>query len=164
MIVVSARYEGIANQFLLGIPTDYTFSPSEQSDQYATAASKTRKLEADRRYVVECREVALREVIETEVRMGITRRWDATDPEYINTVEYLATRRYHRALDDLQRLVIQRLFELHKLNVAQTGDSTQSSANVRFSQVYLFRLQYANPHCKIATKAVHGDTECSKEV
>jgi len=36
-------------------------------------------------------------------------------------MKYMSKRRYHRALDELQRLVIQRLFELHKLNMARTG-------------------------------------------
>lgn len=53
--------------------------------------------------------------------MEITRRWEVTDDKYIEMTKYIAARRYHRALDELQRLVVQRLFELHKLNLAQTG-------------------------------------------
>lgn len=41
--------------------------------------------------------------------------------EYQEAVEYTATRDYHRALDKLQKLVLQRLFQLHKLNLNQTG-------------------------------------------
>lgn len=33
----------------------------------------------------------------------------------------MSQREYHRALDNLQRLVVLRLFELHKLNISQTG-------------------------------------------
>lgn len=36
-------------------------------------------------------------------------------------LDYIATRKYQWALGKLQYLVIQRLFELHKLNIAQTG-------------------------------------------
>ena len=53
--------------------------------------------------------------------MGITRTWEPTDEEYQQTVKYIATEKYQQALARLQRLVIQRLFELHKLNFAQTG-------------------------------------------
>ena len=53
--------------------------------------------------------------------MGITKTWEPTDEEYKQTVKYIATEKYQRALGRLQRLVIQRLFELHKLNFAQTG-------------------------------------------
>ncbi|KIP01439.1 hypothetical protein PHLGIDRAFT_40382, partial [Phlebiopsis gigantea 11061_1 CR5-6] len=37
------------------------------------------------------------------------------------TLQYLRERKYHRALHKVQRLVILRLFELSKLNVAKTG-------------------------------------------
>jgi hypothetical protein len=56
-----------------------------------------------------------------EVRRGILHRWEPTSPEYVETMKYMTMRKYHRALDDLQRLVIQRLFELHRLNVGRTG-------------------------------------------
>ena len=57
-----------------------------------------------------------------EVGMGITNRWDPSFPEYLETLGYLATRTYQRALEELQRLVIQRLFELHKMNISATGE------------------------------------------
>jgi hypothetical protein len=107
----SIRYQNVVTQFLGHIPTN----------QYAADASQTRKLETDRRHLCERRENLSREVHEMEVSMGIQRRWEATDDEYIEMTKYIATRKYHRALDELQRLVVQRLFELHKLNLAQTG-------------------------------------------
>lgn len=60
---------------------------------------------------------------ETEVRMGITRRWEPTDPHYIEALKYSRTRDYQRALDHLQKLVVQRLFELQKMNLSGTGES-----------------------------------------
>jgi hypothetical protein len=56
-----------------------------------------------------------------EVSMGITTRWEPSSQEYLETLKYMSMRDYHLALDNLQRLVIQQLFELHKLNLAQTG-------------------------------------------
>ena len=56
-----------------------------------------------------------------EIALGIERRWEPTSPEYQGTLKYIATRKYQQALGRLQRLVIQRLFELHKLNLSQTG-------------------------------------------
>ncbi|KAI1782046.1 hypothetical protein LXA43DRAFT_977781 [Ganoderma leucocontextum] len=44
-----------------------------------------------------------------------------TDPEYIAALKYLATRKYQQALGRLQRLVIQRLFELQKMNLSHTA-------------------------------------------
>lgn len=56
-----------------------------------------------------------------EVDLGIERRWDPSSPEYLETLGYLSTRTYQRALEELQRLVVQRLFELHKMNISATG-------------------------------------------
>jgi hypothetical protein len=53
--------------------------------------------------------------------MGIDKRWDPSSPEYLETLGYLSMRTYQRALEELQRLVIQRLFELHKMNISATG-------------------------------------------
>lgn len=64
----------------------------------------------------------LLEVTAMEVKMGIAARWQPTSTEYKNTLRYLTMRKYHRALDNLQRLVVMRLFELHKLNLSQTGE------------------------------------------
>lgn len=62
-----------------------------------------------------------------EVQMGILPgfRWTPVMPQYIATVKYLSERRYHRALDELQRLVVMRLFELSTMNLAQTGEHSQ---------------------------------------
>jgi hypothetical protein len=111
---LSSQYEKVATSFLNTTPVDYEFD-------YGKVASQTRRIEARRRHLSERRDNVLREVIEMEVKMGITRRWQAGDQEYLKTITYIKERRYHRALDELRRLVIQRLFELHKLNLSQTG-------------------------------------------
>ncbi|PCH37074.1 hypothetical protein WOLCODRAFT_83656, partial [Wolfiporia cocos MD-104 SS10] len=36
---------------------------------------------------------------------------------------------YHKVLDNLQRLVIQRLFELHRMSISQTGNMIESHSN-----------------------------------
>ncbi len=56
-----------------------------------------------------------------ELQMSISTRWHSCSHEYQETLKYLTMRKYHVALANLQRLVIQRLFELHKMNIAQTG-------------------------------------------
>ena len=53
--------------------------------------------------------------------MNITERWQPTSPSYVKTLAYMARRNYEKALDSLQKLVIQRLFELQKMNLSQTG-------------------------------------------
>jgi hypothetical protein len=95
-------------------PADYEFN-------YGTSASQTRKLETERRHLLERKDNILREVIEMEVKMGILRRWQPADREYLDTIKYIQMRKFYRALDELRRLIVQRLFELHKLNLSQTG-------------------------------------------
>jgi hypothetical protein len=92
------------------------------SQPYAHDLSTTRKLETERRYAMELRENCIRQIIDIEVSMGIERRWDPSSPEYQETLGYLSTRTYQRALEELQRLVVQRLFELHKMNISATGE------------------------------------------
>ena len=53
--------------------------------------------------------------------MGIPKRWTPDTREYIETAQYIRERQYHQALDHLQRLVVQRLFELHRLNLSGIG-------------------------------------------
>lgn len=65
----------------------------------------------------------LHEVNALEVKMGIMRRWEPIDPQYIDTIKFIATRSFHKSLANLQSLVVQRLFELHKLNISKTGKS-----------------------------------------
>ena len=55
--------------------------------------------------------------------MGISKRWTPDTPEYIETARYIHERQYHQALNRLQHLVVQRLFELHRLNLSGIGVS-----------------------------------------
>jgi hypothetical protein len=48
-------------------------------------------------------------------------RWNEASEEYRISKHKLAERKYRRALDELERLVVQRLFELSKLNISGTG-------------------------------------------
>ena len=48
-------------------------------------------------------------------------RWSEASEEYRTTKHKLAKRKYRRALDELERLIVQRLFELSKLNVSGMG-------------------------------------------
>ena len=59
-----------------------------------------------------------------ELHMSIKRRWQPTDTQYIAVTRNIARRQYHRTLDNLYRLVVQRMFELDTMNIANTGDET----------------------------------------
>ncbi|KAG1871441.1 hypothetical protein F4604DRAFT_1583258 [Suillus subluteus] len=116
---LECRSSTASSLFISSVPTDYQFQPSQ--DSYAAELAHTRKLETQRRYAAEKLDTVQREVLAMEVKMGIHRRWEPSSPEYQAAMKYMTTREYHRALDSLQRLVVQRLFELQRLNVAQTA-------------------------------------------
>ena len=78
-------------------------------------------METERRFAREQYDQVLLQVLELEVQMGITKRWTPETPEYVETARYICERRYHQALNKLQRLVTQRLFELHRLNLSGIG-------------------------------------------
>jgi hypothetical protein len=61
------------------------------------------------------------EVEEIEEQIGLVDRWTKTSPEYIAAQESMKERKYHLTLDKLEHLVVQRLFELSKLNMSGTG-------------------------------------------
>lgn len=56
-----------------------------------------------------------------EVTLSITARWEPTSQEYKDAMEWAGERTYRLALDKLERLVVQRLFELQKANLVSTG-------------------------------------------
>jgi hypothetical protein len=113
---------------LIATPSEYgrpneppDSSASATTNTYANDLSKTRRLETERRYANERRMTVLKEVVAMEVKMSITTRWHPSTPEYINALRYMGRRDYEKALDNLQRLVVQRLFELHKMNQSMNG-------------------------------------------
>jgi hypothetical protein len=101
-------------------PTNYQLH-SQHGSHYQADLARTRKLETERRYCAERRESILLDVVAMEVQMGISTRWQPTTPEYMDTMKKMTTQKYRKASNELQRLVVQRLFELHKLNISQTG-------------------------------------------
>ncbi|KAG0692671.1 hypothetical protein DFH29DRAFT_882163 [Suillus ampliporus] len=60
-------------------------------------------------------------VLDLERRIGITQCWTPADLEYQEALKYLHNRQFIRAVQHLEGLVVQRLFELAKANLAGTG-------------------------------------------
>jgi hypothetical protein len=56
-----------------------------------------------------------------EVLHGIDNRWTPDSDEWKRAVEYTRVRDFQKALDKLEALVVQRLFELSKMGLAGTG-------------------------------------------
>jgi len=65
--------------------------------------------------------VAICAVADLEAKLNIECMWTEDDPEYHEVEKYLQHREFHRALDRVQQLVVQRLFEMSKANIAGMG-------------------------------------------
>jgi hypothetical protein len=56
-----------------------------------------------------------------EEEHGIEARWAPESPEYNDALLLYTQRKYRRAVDKLERLVVQRLFEMTKLGMNGVG-------------------------------------------
>ncbi|KAF8580520.1 hypothetical protein K439DRAFT_1519701 [Ramaria rubella] len=61
------------------------------------------------------------ELQKVEGQLDIGARWSAKSPEFQRAAEYIRIRDYQCAVNKLEGLVVQRLFELPKANVSRTG-------------------------------------------
>ena len=121
----SDNLENIEKRFFNITSADYAAG----SEHYKTNTRWTKKNETQMRLLRETVNVLRLKVISTEVEMNIAEsdRWQVNDPRYLEVTRYSDTREYQRSLDHLQKLVVQRLFELQKLNIAGTGALTTPS-------------------------------------
>ncbi|KAJ7462181.1 hypothetical protein B0H11DRAFT_1735562 [Mycena galericulata] len=79
------------------------------------------KVELARRHRKEKVEKDLQSVQDLESLLGITERWNAESPKWQSTVVEVKKRKYQLALDALELLIVERIFELTKMNQSQTG-------------------------------------------
>ncbi|KAK1219024.1 hypothetical protein PQX77_018276 [Marasmius sp. AFHP31] len=77
--------------------------------------------EAHAKYKNERYKATLEEVLDFENKHSFYKRWEPTDKEYQETGSAMRGRHYRRALEQLERLVVQRLLELTKLNMSGVG-------------------------------------------
>ncbi|KAI9068752.1 hypothetical protein FKP32DRAFT_1671949 [Trametes sanguinea] len=96
--------------------------PCSGPTDYNSDLSDARKHEIQCWYLDNCLKQLIEEVTDMEEALNIDVRWQPEDPSYQETLQYMATRNYQRALGKLQRLVILRPCELYKMNLAQTGN------------------------------------------
>lgn len=82
----------------------------------------TRKAETARRHALEDYERNLKLVQALEYKLEIVNRWSPEDVEWQRVGRLVANRKYQRALDRLEGLIVARIFELTKMNRAGTGE------------------------------------------
>jgi len=77
-------------------------------------------------------------VAHIETHLAVDARWEISGREYNHFKEEVSLSKYHSALDDLEHLVIMRLFELSKLSFSGTG---MYSSQITIGELmFLFRL------------------------
>ncbi|KAJ7191800.1 hypothetical protein GGX14DRAFT_339834, partial [Mycena pura] len=98
-----------------------TFAPTSYEPNLAEAEKATRKREAERRHAFELEAKSLEAVMYLESRLGVVNRWKPGEPEWLEAQALVGKRRYQRALDTLEGLIVGRLFELWRMNLSDTG-------------------------------------------
>lgn len=83
----------------------------------------TQTTESARRHALENRDKDLATVQILERKLEISHRWEPASTEWQATAQLVVMRKYQRALDVLEGLIVARMFELTKMNRSQTGKS-----------------------------------------
>jgi hypothetical protein len=96
-----------------------------------SSQANTKMLEAERARAYRRVLVHMNRADDAERQLGVESRWTPGDPRYIEALTYVKNRTFIRVVENLEGLVVQRLFELSKANLATTG----VSLNVRILMI-----------------------------
>ena len=105
----------------------------------------TQVRETERRHALEDRDKILVTVQDLEKKLGIKDRWRPGSVKWSTAADLVGKRTYQRCLDNLEGLIVARMFELTKMNQSQTGESLESVGHFSYS---VSRLQDAQTHCE----------------
>jgi hypothetical protein len=79
------------------------------------------KAELARRHTKEKVKKDLESVQELKRVLDIVERWKTTSAKWVSTTVEIKKRKYQLALNTLELLIVERIFELTKMNQSQTG-------------------------------------------
>ncbi|KAJ6538073.1 hypothetical protein B0H19DRAFT_1213662 [Mycena capillaripes] len=102
------------------------FMPAAADGSYAQAVQVTRRLETQRRHTLEVQTKALAAVQNLELRLEVESRWVQGNDKWVATAAMVCRRRYQRALDHLEGLIVSQVFELGKCHMPETGYKLRS--------------------------------------
>ncbi|KAJ7609854.1 hypothetical protein FB45DRAFT_761689 [Roridomyces roridus] len=110
-------------RYVACLDNDIANAAAVRQAQSDTAAFTPGKSKADiaLRHALEKRERMAMVLAEVERGLNITTRWTVEHPRYIAAQKEARLLKYQRALDRLELLVVERLFELTKMNQSGTG-------------------------------------------
>ncbi|KAG1883462.1 hypothetical protein F4604DRAFT_1879073 [Suillus subluteus] len=111
-----AKYGSVTSvPFLTYTPASFT-----QSGLNAATRDSSRAIEAELALALRRLQLQMNVVDDFERRHGINERWVSSDPWYIQAHEYCSQRCFTWVIEELEGLVVQRLFELSKANLSGT--------------------------------------------
>jgi hypothetical protein len=96
-------------------------APSDFTDDIAGQIMKKSKHEAITRELTLINgrlERAARVADDIERVLGVTPRWQRSDADYQKTLQYISNKKFVRVVEELQGLVVSRLMELDRANLA----------------------------------------------
>lgn len=128
--------------FLTYTPANFT----QTSGLNASARRQSRTVEAERMSALRRYELQMNVVDDFERRNGINERWTTAHPEYTQALQYARERHFIRTVEELEGLVVQRLFEFSKANLAGTGSCHNYLPSLML--ITARRLQNAETHFK----------------
>ncbi|KAG1780643.1 hypothetical protein EV702DRAFT_1177860 [Suillus placidus] len=92
-----------------------------------------------------------------ETQSAVDQWWEIGGPEYRHFKEEASLGKYRTALDELERLVVMRLFELSKLSLSGTGKALQHRSDAIRNAINCYNTQATAlnpPHSKISWKDI----------
>ena len=89
----------------------------------AKRQSEAHRIQTRARTAFERWDLCAKRVLDIEDELGIVDRWQTSSPEYLAAARDHSERRYLIALDNLERLVVQRMLELTRLGMSGIGAS-----------------------------------------
>ena len=110
-------------------------------NDYTTSIRWMARVEASHRSAQDQLTIAIRTVADLEMCLLLQEPWTVESPQYKDTIKYIHQCQYHRALDKLEQLVVQPLFELSKANVLGMG-KLQPITYMTYSNIEYYLLDY----------------------
>lgn len=110
--------------------------PNDRAVDYDEDSRRTNQLEAVRRTALHALNLANSIVGDFEKKLAIRSTWTPIDKKYQETLSYLHHHEYHRSLDRVQHLIMQRLLELLKANMSGTSTYIQQLWHSAFTNCF----------------------------
>lgn len=114
----SAEFRAVSRAFISLGPEDF-----REASIYEQLASETAQLETARTKGLASLLTLQKAVEDMETKLGVVHRWQPGDAEWEQTSCALGLRKYQKACDKLEGLLVSRCFELTKLNQSGLGAS-----------------------------------------